>query len=195
MAEDPCYTIDDLCQLTSVSRRTVRYYVHRELIPSPEGRGRGQHYSQEHVAGILRVQAAKRHGLSLAAILRGEGELLRDANGDELDSGHARTTTRVCLSPDRIWLELAQDVAVPSRSQLDRLTAHCLRELGIGSEERADARFQIICRLKGPVVIPNALEDGTPVCVAPGENVTIRTVTPAIAKAESDGLITIVTSE
>jgi hypothetical protein len=41
----------------------------------------------------------------------------------------------------------------------------------------------------------NVLEDGTPVRVAPGENVTIRKVTTTIARAELDGLVTIVTSE
>jgi hypothetical protein len=195
MADEPCYTIDDLSQLTGVSRRTVRYYVHRELIPSPEGRGRGQHYSQEHVAGILRVQAAKRHGLSLAAILRGEGELLGHVNGYELDSEHARTTTRICLSPDRIWLEVAQDDPVPSRAQLDRLTACCLRELGVGSEDRSGDRFRVVSRRHGPVFIPDALPDGAPLRVAPDDDVTIQKITPAIAKAESDGLIAIVTSE
>ena len=74
MSNSACYTIDDVMRLTSVSRRTVRYYVTRELIPPPDGRGVGLHYRQEHVDGILRVLEAKERGASLASIAGAERE-------------------------------------------------------------------------------------------------------------------------
>ncbi len=55
------YTIGELAALTGVSRRTVRFYVQRGLIPPPLGAGRGSFYTDEHlglIRGIRSRQAA-----------------------------------------------------------------------------------------------------------------------------------------
>ncbi len=62
MKERNRYSIDELTRMTGINRRTVRYYVQRGLIPPPAGRGRGRHYGEEHLDGILRIQDQKRQG-------------------------------------------------------------------------------------------------------------------------------------
>lgn len=62
------YSIGELADLGGVSRRTVRYYVHNGLLPAPRGRGRGDHYGEEHLEALLRIRAMQEAGWSLAAI-------------------------------------------------------------------------------------------------------------------------------
>jgi DNA-binding transcriptional MerR regulator len=64
------YSIGELAERAGVSRRTVRYYVQRGLLPAPLGRGRGEHYGAEHLAAVLRVKARQEQGESLEEIRR-----------------------------------------------------------------------------------------------------------------------------
>lgn len=63
------YSIDELAELGGVSRRTVRYYVQRGLIPPPDGTGRGRHYGRAHIDALLRVKAEQEGGRTLVEIL------------------------------------------------------------------------------------------------------------------------------
>ena len=59
------YSIVELAQEAQVSRRTVRYYVQRGLLPPPEGKGRGSHYTQKHLQQLLLIKQAQLSGMSL----------------------------------------------------------------------------------------------------------------------------------
>jgi DNA-binding transcriptional MerR regulator len=63
------YTIEDLCDLTGFSRRTIRYYVQEGLIDPPAGRGRGGFYYDSHLNKLLKIKALQDKGLRLSAIL------------------------------------------------------------------------------------------------------------------------------
>ena len=63
------YTIEDLCELTGLSRRTIRYYVQEGLIEPPAGRGRGGFYFDSHLEKLLRIKSLQDKGLRLSAIL------------------------------------------------------------------------------------------------------------------------------
>ena len=67
---DTKYGISELATLGEVSRRTVRYYVQRGLIPAPTGTGRGKHYTPEHLERLIRVRTWQEEGVSLAEIER-----------------------------------------------------------------------------------------------------------------------------
>lgn len=67
-ADSKRFSITELAELGGVTRRTVRYYVQRELLPKPLGTGRGRHYSQAHLAALLRVVELQRAGVPLARI-------------------------------------------------------------------------------------------------------------------------------
>jgi DNA-binding transcriptional MerR regulator len=72
------YTIEDLCELTGYSRRTIRYYVHEGLIDPPSGRGRGGFYYDSHMNRLLEIRSLQDKGMKLASIRglldRKEGE-------------------------------------------------------------------------------------------------------------------------
>jgi DNA-binding transcriptional MerR regulator len=63
------YTIEDLCELTGFSRRTIRYYVQEGLIGPPAGRGRGGFYFDSHLEKLLKIKSLQDKGLRLSAIL------------------------------------------------------------------------------------------------------------------------------
>lgn len=62
------YTIDDLCDLTAFSRRTIRYYVQEGIIDPPSGRGRGGFYYDSHLQKLLKIKSLQEKGMSLIAI-------------------------------------------------------------------------------------------------------------------------------
>jgi DNA-binding transcriptional MerR regulator len=69
MAPDaPMYGPEELAEQAGVSRRTVRYYVQRGLLPAPAGLGRGKHYSEAHLQRLLRIRALQEAGVPLERI-------------------------------------------------------------------------------------------------------------------------------
>ena len=69
--QDPAkLTLADLAQRTGESRRTIRYYIQRGLLPPPHGAKRGAWYDEEHENRLRRIQHLKSGGLSLEAISR-----------------------------------------------------------------------------------------------------------------------------
>jgi DNA-binding transcriptional MerR regulator len=71
MAELEClYGVEDLAERAGVSRRTVRYYVQRGLLPAPLGFGRGKHYNEAHLATLVRIRELQEAGVGLTDIPR-----------------------------------------------------------------------------------------------------------------------------
>ncbi len=64
------FNIETLAEKTGTTRRTIRYYVQRGLIPKPEGGGRGHYYTDEHLDRIKQIQRLSSQGVPLEAIKR-----------------------------------------------------------------------------------------------------------------------------
>jgi DNA-binding transcriptional MerR regulator len=62
------YTIDQVCELTGIPRRTVRYYVQIGLLESPAGRGRGGNIIKSHIERLRRIKSLQDQGLTLSSI-------------------------------------------------------------------------------------------------------------------------------
>lgn len=62
------YTIEELCELSGFSRRTVRYYVQQGLLSPPAGRGRGGFYFDSHLEQLLAIKGHQERGLKLSEI-------------------------------------------------------------------------------------------------------------------------------
>jgi DNA-binding transcriptional MerR regulator len=62
------YTINDLSELTSYSRRTIRYYVKEGLLDHPAGRGRGGFYFDRHLLQLKMIKKLQERGMSLSSI-------------------------------------------------------------------------------------------------------------------------------
>lgn len=67
-ADAPRFAIGELADQAGVSRRAVRFYVQRGLLPSPEGGGRGSFYTADHLATLVTIKRLQEEGVSLTAI-------------------------------------------------------------------------------------------------------------------------------
>jgi len=64
----PGFTLDELCALTTLGKRTVRYYIQIGLLDRPEGETRAARYSQHHLETLLKIRRWSEAGLSLERI-------------------------------------------------------------------------------------------------------------------------------
>ena len=66
--EDKKYTFEELCALSGISSRTLRYYIQIGLVDKPIGQTRGAHYLSLHIEKILRIKQLTEAGISLERI-------------------------------------------------------------------------------------------------------------------------------
>jgi DNA-binding transcriptional MerR regulator len=120
------YGVEELAERAGVSRRTVRYYVQRGLLPPPLGLGRGNHYTEQHLAALVRVRELQEAGVPLDAIVeRLQGH---EPEGPASASAASQSTwTRVPLGTD---VELHVKGRRLSDDQVRRLEAAVRRIIG-----------------------------------------------------------------
>lgn len=68
MTEDRSFTLDELCTLADLPKRTVRYYMQIGLVDRPEGLNRGAKYFARHLEQLLAIRKWQDAGLSLERI-------------------------------------------------------------------------------------------------------------------------------
>jgi DNA-binding transcriptional MerR regulator len=79
---DGQFSLEELGDRVGLTRRSIRFYVQRGLLPPPLGLGRGKHYDQRHLDALRRVGELQSAGHSLDAI----GKILA---GGEVPAGGA----------------------------------------------------------------------------------------------------------
>lgn len=62
------FTLDELCSLTDLPKRTVRYYMQIGLVNRPDGETRAARYCQKHLEQLLQIRRWSQAGLSLERI-------------------------------------------------------------------------------------------------------------------------------
>jgi DNA-binding transcriptional MerR regulator len=92
-------SLEELADRMGLSRRAIRFYVQRGLLPPPLGLGRGRHYDQRHLETLRRIQELQSAGHSLDAIghILAGGEVTPAAGAaveTELPAAAAQATTR-----------------------------------------------------------------------------------------------------
>jgi DNA-binding transcriptional MerR regulator len=146
-APEHMYGIEELAELAGVSRRTVRYYVQRGLLPTPTGLGRGRHYTEEHLATLVRIRELQERGvplLEIAAQLAGHEE--EEASVPlARASVSARSAEAQRLEPEQsTWSRIALSSEVEVFVRGRRLSAEQVQKLGRAVErvlrERSDER-------------------------------------------------------
>jgi DNA-binding transcriptional MerR regulator len=110
------YSIADLAAAGGVSRRTVRFYVQRGLLPPPGSLGRGARYTTAHLARLLEIKAWQEQGVPLEEI-RGR---LQDAQPDRPAAGAEHLAARDDRPAHRLSLERAEP-ATPTADALSGL--------------------------------------------------------------------------
>jgi DNA-binding transcriptional MerR regulator len=122
---DAIYGPEELAERAGVSRRTVRYYVQRGLLPAPSGVGRGKHYGEAHLARLMQIRELQAAGVPLeqvAARLDGHKPCAPEA-----PSLTQSSWTRIVLSPD---VELHLRGRRLSDAQVSRLISQLEATLG-----------------------------------------------------------------
>ena len=62
------FTLDELCTLVDLPKRTVRYYIQLGLVDRPEGETRAARYFPRHVEQLLQIRKWTEAGVSLERI-------------------------------------------------------------------------------------------------------------------------------
>lgn len=62
------FTLEDLCSLTDLSKRTVRYYMQIGLVDRPEGETKGAYYLTRHLDQLVQVKRLAQAGVNLERI-------------------------------------------------------------------------------------------------------------------------------
>ncbi len=62
------YRMQDLMKATGLTRRVIRFYVQRDLLPPAEGRGTGTVYGEEHLVRLRAVRRLRAERLNIAQI-------------------------------------------------------------------------------------------------------------------------------
>jgi DNA-binding transcriptional MerR regulator len=62
------FSLDELCALAELPKRTVRYYMQIGLLDRPQGEKRGAYYLASHVDQLLRIRKLTQSGVSLERI-------------------------------------------------------------------------------------------------------------------------------
>jgi DNA-binding transcriptional MerR regulator len=86
------FSLDELCVLTDLSKRTVRYYVQLGLVNRPEGETRAAKYSPQHLEQLLLIKKWTAAGVSLDRIR----ELLQGGPAPVPDRGRRPGSLEVC---------------------------------------------------------------------------------------------------
>jgi DNA-binding transcriptional MerR regulator len=115
--DDERYGIEELAERAGVSRRTVRYYVQRGLLPAPTGIGRGRHYTEEHLATLVRIRELQERGESLADI----ADAITGSPRTDVEPGPVEQTLW-----SRVVLDEGLELHVRGR-RLDEATVRALR--------------------------------------------------------------------
>jgi len=117
--EDKKYTFEELCALSGLSSRTLRYYIQIGLLDKPIGQTRAAHYLSSHLEKILRIKQLSEAGISLERIR----EVL---SGEPLDlpertkrPGHIEVRSHLWVT-DGIELQVSPETAGLSPEELRR---------------------------------------------------------------------------
>jgi len=86
------FSLDELCALTDLTKRTIRYYVQIGLVNRPEGETRAAKYSPQHLEQLLLVKKWTAAGVSLDRIR----ELLQGGSAPVPERGRVPGSIEVC---------------------------------------------------------------------------------------------------
>lgn len=118
----PTFSLDQLCTLAAVPKRTVRYYIQIGLLDRPVGETRGAHYLSSHLDRLLHIKQLTDAGISLERIrevLHGE---VPPVPPRPRRAGAVEVRSHIWIAPG-IELQIAPEEAEASPEQV-RALAH-----------------------------------------------------------------------
>jgi DNA-binding transcriptional MerR regulator len=114
--EPAIYGPEELAERAGVSRRTVRYYVQRGLLPAPQGLGRGKHYGASHLARLIHIRDLQEQGVALEQVA-------------ERLSGQAAAASPSALPAQSMWTRVSLGEGIELHLRDRRLSQEQIQEL------------------------------------------------------------------
>jgi DNA-binding transcriptional MerR regulator len=122
------FSLDELCTLTDLPKRTVRYYMQMGLVDRPVGETRAAHYLTAHLDQLLKVKQLTDAGISLERIAEIQ-------NGEELPvppkprkPGDIQVKSHVHVAPG-IELQISPEEADMSPEQIRALVKAVMKTI------------------------------------------------------------------
>jgi DNA-binding transcriptional MerR regulator len=122
------FSLDDLCTLTDLPKRTVRYYMQMGLVDRPIGETRAAHYLAAHLDQLLKVKQLSDAGISLERIAEIQ-------NGEELPvpakprkPGDIQVKSHIYVAPG-IELQISPEEADMSPEQIRALVKAVMKTI------------------------------------------------------------------
>ncbi len=122
------FSLDELCTLTDLPKRTVRYYMQMGLVDRPIGETRAAHYLTAHLDQLLKVKQLTDAGISLERIAEIQ-------NGEELPvpakprrPGDIHVKSHVYVAPG-IELQISPEEAEMSPEQIRALVKAVMKTI------------------------------------------------------------------
>jgi DNA-binding transcriptional MerR regulator len=122
------FSLDELCTLTDLPKRTVRYYMQMGLVDRPVGETRAAHYLTAHLDQLLKVKQLTDAGISLERIAEIQ-------NGEELPvppkprkPGDIQVKSHVHVAPG-IELQISPEEADMSPEQIRTLVKAVMKTI------------------------------------------------------------------
>jgi DNA-binding transcriptional MerR regulator len=122
------FSLDELCTLTDLPKRTVRYYMQMGLVDRPIGETRAAHYLSAHLDQLLKVKQLADAGISLERISEIQ-------NGEELQipakprkPGDIQVKSHIHVAPG-IELQISPEEADMSPEQIRALVKAVMKTI------------------------------------------------------------------
>jgi DNA-binding transcriptional MerR regulator len=122
------FSLDELCTLTDLPKRTVRYYMQMGLVDRPIGETRAAHYLSAHLDQLLKVKQLSDAGISLERIAEIQ-------NGEELQipakprkPGDIQVKSHIHVAPG-IELQISPEEADMSPEQIRALVKAVMKTI------------------------------------------------------------------
>jgi len=122
------FSLDELCTLTDLPKRTVRYYMQMGLVDRPIGETRAAHYLAAHLDQLLKVKQLSDAGISLERIAEIQ-------NGEELPippkprkPGDIQVKSHIHIAPG-IELQISPEEADMSPEQIRALVKAVMKTI------------------------------------------------------------------
>ena len=104
------FTLDQLCGLVDLSKRTVRYYMQLGLVDRPIGETRAAYYTEQHTRQLLKVKELANSGVSLERIREVLSGKEPPVAPRARQTGSIRVLSQVYIAPG-IELQIDPDLA------------------------------------------------------------------------------------
>ena len=108
MSSKNLLTIDELSQVSGLSKRTIRYYVNGGLLDRPSGETKNARYDASHLEQIRNIKALREKGYTLARIV------------ERREIGEPLTVIEIPVDPG-ISIEFRQEICGLTQPQMIKL--------------------------------------------------------------------------